>query len=184
MIVALNWISQDAVGRLAGGGRGIRTPGALSGTTVFKTAGINRSPIPPRQEGYPVSLVYSTFNHIRIEPGFPSRQRPISPLVIYFRCHLYFQFQFKEASSILSKQDCARSPPTRSFNSFAKHLTRPCVQEISSWSSGPQTKSCRALLQLKLAKLRNKLAYSFKSTLFAPVRERLRSDLLGRARCD
>jgi hypothetical protein len=31
-----------------GGGRGIRTPGTLSGTTVFKTAGINRSPIPPR----------------------------------------------------------------------------------------------------------------------------------------
>ncbi len=32
-----------------GGGRGIRTPGTLSGTTVFKTAGINRSPIPPRE---------------------------------------------------------------------------------------------------------------------------------------
>ena len=31
-----------------GGGRGIRTPGTLSGTTVFKTVGINRSPIPPR----------------------------------------------------------------------------------------------------------------------------------------
>jgi DNA-binding LacI/PurR family transcriptional regulator len=30
-----------------GGGRGIRTPGTLSGTAVFKTAGINRSPIPP-----------------------------------------------------------------------------------------------------------------------------------------
>ena len=30
-----------------GGGRGIRTPGTLSGTTVFKTVGINRSPIPP-----------------------------------------------------------------------------------------------------------------------------------------
>jgi hypothetical protein len=33
---------------LNGGGRGIRTPGALSSTTVFKTAGFNRSPIPPR----------------------------------------------------------------------------------------------------------------------------------------
>ncbi len=33
---------------MTGGGRGIRTPGTLSGTTVFKTAGINRSPIPPR----------------------------------------------------------------------------------------------------------------------------------------
>src|SRR5579863_993195 len=42
---------------LYGGGRGIRTPGTLSGTTVFKTAGINRSPIPPHfHEG--ISLVY------------------------------------------------------------------------------------------------------------------------------
>ena len=32
---------------LNGGGRGIRTPGTLAGTTVFKTAGFNRSPIPP-----------------------------------------------------------------------------------------------------------------------------------------
>jgi hypothetical protein len=31
-----------------GGGRGIRTPDTLSGIAVFKTAGINRSPIPPR----------------------------------------------------------------------------------------------------------------------------------------
>ena len=30
-----------------GGGRGIRTPGTLSGTTVFKTARFNRSRIPP-----------------------------------------------------------------------------------------------------------------------------------------
>src|SRR5438270_9021532 len=28
-----------------GGGRGIRTPGTLSSSTVFKTAGLNRSPI-------------------------------------------------------------------------------------------------------------------------------------------
>src|SRR3954471_1258442 len=31
-----------------GGGRGIRTPGTLSGTAVFKTACFNRSHIPPR----------------------------------------------------------------------------------------------------------------------------------------
>jgi len=37
----------NVLGRSLGGGRGIRTPGTLSGTTVFKTAGINRSPIPP-----------------------------------------------------------------------------------------------------------------------------------------
>ena len=40
-----------------GGGRGIRTPGTLSGTTVFKTAGINHSPIPPRW-GATVAIVY------------------------------------------------------------------------------------------------------------------------------
>ena len=57
---------------LNGGGRGIRTPGTLSGTTVFKTAGINRSPIPPRQGGCPVFIVYSTFIRIRTVPGFPS----------------------------------------------------------------------------------------------------------------
>ena len=35
--------------RLAGGGRGIRTPGTLSGTAVFKTARFNHSRIPPRR---------------------------------------------------------------------------------------------------------------------------------------
>ena len=33
--------------RLDGGGGGIRTPETLSGLTVFKTAGFNRSPTPP-----------------------------------------------------------------------------------------------------------------------------------------
>jgi putative two-component system response regulator len=35
--------------RRAGGGRGIRTPGTLSGSTVFKTAALNRSAIPPHR---------------------------------------------------------------------------------------------------------------------------------------
>ena len=33
--------------RKSGGGGGIRTPVTLSGQTVFKTAGFNRSPTPP-----------------------------------------------------------------------------------------------------------------------------------------
>ena len=33
----------------SGGGRGIRTPGTLSGTAVFKTAAIDHSAIPPRR---------------------------------------------------------------------------------------------------------------------------------------
>ena len=41
---------QDRAERGIGGGRGIRTPDTLSGTTVFKTAAINRSAIPPRRE--------------------------------------------------------------------------------------------------------------------------------------
>jgi hypothetical protein len=32
-----------------GGGGGIRTHETLSGLTVFKTAGVNRFPTPPRQ---------------------------------------------------------------------------------------------------------------------------------------
>ena len=35
--------------RLCGGGRGIRTPGTLSGTAVFKTVAFNHSAIPPRR---------------------------------------------------------------------------------------------------------------------------------------
>src|SRR6266571_5659963 len=34
------------------GGRGIRTPGTVPRTAVFKTAGFNRSPIPPFREYY------------------------------------------------------------------------------------------------------------------------------------
>ncbi len=38
--------SKDLV--LYGGGGGIRTPETLSSLTVFKTAGFNRSPTPPK----------------------------------------------------------------------------------------------------------------------------------------
>ena len=38
--------------RPAGGGGGIRTPGTLSGTAVFKTAAFNRSATPPREKVY------------------------------------------------------------------------------------------------------------------------------------
>ena len=44
--------------RLNGGGRGIRTPGTLSGTTVFKTVCFNRSHIPPREVR---TIVYQQF---------------------------------------------------------------------------------------------------------------------------
>ena len=38
---------QLKVNDLINGGRGIRTPGTVPRTAVFKTAGFNRSPIPP-----------------------------------------------------------------------------------------------------------------------------------------
>src|SRR6185295_10550615 len=38
----------SGTGAKVGGGRGIRTPDTLSGTTVFKTAAINHSAIPPK----------------------------------------------------------------------------------------------------------------------------------------
>ena len=40
-------LSRQTCERENGGGRGIRTPEPLAGLTVFKTAGFNRSPIPP-----------------------------------------------------------------------------------------------------------------------------------------
>jgi hypothetical protein len=42
-------IVRSVKSRETGGGRGIRTPGTLSGTAVFKTACFNRSHIPPRE---------------------------------------------------------------------------------------------------------------------------------------
>ena len=51
----LNLIERDrlipaaARATATGGGRGIRTPGTLSGSTVFKTAALNHSAIPPRR---------------------------------------------------------------------------------------------------------------------------------------
>ena len=52
-----------------GGGRGIRTPGTLSSTAVFKTACFNRSHIPPRFRSGLHSLVYSTFGFFGIGVG-------------------------------------------------------------------------------------------------------------------
>ena len=51
----LNLIERDGLipaaarATATGGGRGIRTPGTLSGSTVFKTAALNHSAIPPRR---------------------------------------------------------------------------------------------------------------------------------------
>ena len=46
----LGLIERDGINPAAtGGGRGIRTPGTLSGSTVFKTAALNHSAIPPRR---------------------------------------------------------------------------------------------------------------------------------------
>jgi hypothetical protein len=47
--------------RLAGGGRGIRTPGTLSGTAVFKTARFNHSRIPPGL----LNSLHHDLSHIR-----------------------------------------------------------------------------------------------------------------------
>ncbi len=44
----------------AGGGRGIRTPGTLSSSTVFKTAALNHSTIPPHRTIPVPSLVRAT----------------------------------------------------------------------------------------------------------------------------
>ena len=53
---------------LCGGGRGIRTPGTVSGTAVFKTARFNHSRIPPRRARNKLQprwrdLLHSLSNH-------------------------------------------------------------------------------------------------------------------------
>lgn len=62
-------------GQVNGGGRGIRTPGTRKGTTVFKTAGFNRSPIPPRAGALPIVRPKSVF------PKLPGRN-----LVLFLSC--------------------------------------------------------------------------------------------------
>src|SRR5277367_2895771 len=49
--------------RLRGGGRGIRTPGTVSRTAVFKTACFNHSHIPPqsRDEATWLTIVYNSW---------------------------------------------------------------------------------------------------------------------------
>ena len=51
-----------------GGERGIRTPGTLSGTAVFKTACFNHSHIPPR-EGDLLMLPRLVYNSLRAREG-------------------------------------------------------------------------------------------------------------------
>jgi hypothetical protein len=50
--------------RLYGGGRGIRTPGTLSGTVVFKTTRFNRSRIPPR---YSLSVARQSLHRATVD---------------------------------------------------------------------------------------------------------------------
>src|SRR5215469_15070369 len=54
----------------SGGERGIRTPGALSGTDAFEASGFNHSPISPRD----LSVVFFNFNNRRLD--FPGRVFP------------------------------------------------------------------------------------------------------------
>ncbi len=74
------WTRLDGVKRVNGGGRGIRTPGTLTGTTVFKTAGFNRSPIPPRAG---ISQVYS---NLRSGAGVPQWALPPRSVCRYLPC--------------------------------------------------------------------------------------------------
>ena len=50
-------------GESNGGGRGIRTPGTVSRTAIFKTAAFNRSAIPPHQDytrGYFAGTIFAS----------------------------------------------------------------------------------------------------------------------------
>jgi hypothetical protein len=84
-------------GAKRGGGRGIRTPGTLPGTVVFKTTAIDHSAIPPRRESghnsrfsrerrphHPVSVTVSVTNGTARDDRGPARPydsaRPIEVL--------------------------------------------------------------------------------------------------------
>jgi hypothetical protein len=58
-----------------GGGGGIRTPGTLSGPTVFKTAGLNRSPTPP----FFKSLKYSSLEWLLVTDCLDKREHRPEP---------------------------------------------------------------------------------------------------------
>ncbi len=45
--INLNLNLMEGIGKLVGGGRGIRTPDDREAITDFKSAGFNHSPIPP-----------------------------------------------------------------------------------------------------------------------------------------
>src|SRR6185295_1452318 len=49
----------------AGGGRGIRTPGTVTRTTVFETAPFNHSGIPPRKNSGRLEVAYLAAHHSR-----------------------------------------------------------------------------------------------------------------------
>ena len=54
-----------------GGGRGIRTPGDITATVVFKTTALSRSAIPP------VSLVYTVERPLTTYPLSIQASRPV-----------------------------------------------------------------------------------------------------------
>src|ERR1700719_2035316 len=57
---------------LFGGGRGIRTPGTVSGSVVFKTTAIDHSAIPPRRH---------VVGHPRSSRAIRRQASPVSPAV-------------------------------------------------------------------------------------------------------
>lgn len=59
--VGLGWTRLEAIGKVFGGERGIRTPDTLSGTSVFKTDAINHSASSPRDANFTcfISLLQS-----------------------------------------------------------------------------------------------------------------------------
>ena len=57
----------NKISKIAGGGRGIRTPDTLSGIAVFKTACFNRSHIPPRLISRLLTSLYD--NQDLLDPG-------------------------------------------------------------------------------------------------------------------
>jgi hypothetical protein len=77
------------------GGRGIRTPGTVPRTAVFKTAGFNRSPIPPmsslllESREFQAVNQHHTLSTPRAIPIPPLIHNVASPYRLFFLCISY-----------------------------------------------------------------------------------------------
>ncbi len=109
-----------------GGGRGIRTPGTFSGTTVFKTAGINRSPIPPREEVTSKYCNPGPFAARIPRPRYSSGEARNSHFERPLSLSAFRRLRVETASYLLEEaQNQSQSPPMVGTGKAKQHSKEP-----------------------------------------------------------